>query len=292
MSHSTTVRRSAEKELKRVPAPDRRRIVEAIDGLKEDPPCRPRAEERSPGLAAHSGRRLARVIRSRRRDFGRIGVARRPPSRRLSPEGSMTALAAARVAPPVDSDVGEAPDALTLLLLPPSGGREGGDGVRTARRRGRWAAGHPPGPPSRGEDSGPGSARPPFSLLPPSGGRSGGGGPPLGAPASHRHRAKREQGRGPSARQAGGTPAHPGNSPMSGTGKVPVRAAEPLGQPPSRPPPFQVGGEKRQRPACLLTSPPCPGGRSDKAAHSRLFPGPYPCLWYGYSGTTCFHYHP
>ena len=36
----------------------------------------------------------------------------------------MTALAAARVAPPVDSDVGEAPDALTLLLLPPSGGEK------------------------------------------------------------------------------------------------------------------------------------------------------------------------
>ena len=46
---------------------------------------------------------------------------------------------------------------------------------------------------------------------------------------------------------------------MSGIGKIPVRAAEPLGQPPSRPPPFQGGGEKTQgggektaRPASLF----------------------------------------
>ena len=58
------------------------------------------------------------------------------------------------------------------------------------------------------------------SPLP--GGRSGGGSRPLGAPA------------------------HPGSSRMSGIGKIPVRAAEPLGQPPSRPPPFQGGGEKTQ----------------------------------------------
>ena len=80
-------------------------------------------------------------------------------------------------------------------------------------------------------------------LTPPlPGGRSGGGSPPLGAPASRRPRAKRERGCGPSARHAGGTLAHPGNSPMGGIGKVPVRAAEPLGQPPSLPPPFQGGG--------------------------------------------------
>ena len=39
---------------------------------------------------------------------------------------------------------------------------------------------------------------------------------------------------------------------MSGIGKAPVRAAEPLGQPPSRPPPFQGGGEKTARPASLF----------------------------------------
>lgn len=52
MSHSITVRRSAEKELKRVPAPDRRRIVEAIDGLKEYP---------------HAGRALKRGLQGLRR---------------------------------------------------------------------------------------------------------------------------------------------------------------------------------------------------------------------------------
>ena len=115
--------------------------------------------------------------------------------------------------------------------------------------------------------AGRGRARPPFSLLPPSGGRSGGGSRPPGAPASRRPRAKREPGRGPSARQAGGTPALPGNSPMSGIGKVPVRAAEPLGQPPSRPPPFQGGGEKTQggeektaRPASLFDHRERPNG--------------------------------
>ena len=91
-----------------------------------------------------------------------------------------------------------------------------------------------------------------FFPSPLSGGRSGGGGPPLGAPASRQPRAKRERGCGPSARQTGGTPALPGNSPMSGIGKVPVRAAQPPGQPPSRPPPFQGGGEKIARPASLF----------------------------------------
>ena len=90
-----------------------------------------------------------------------------------------------------------------------------------------------------------GGARPPFSLLPPFRGEVGRGVPPLRAPASRRHRAKRERGCGPSARQAGGTPALPGSSRMGGIGKVPVGAAEP-GQPPSRPPPFQGGGEKTQ----------------------------------------------
>ena len=64
---------------------------------------------------------------------------------------------------------------------------------------------------------------PPFLLpLPPFRGEVGRGVPPLGAPAL------------------------PGGSPMSGTGKIPDRAAEPPGQPPSRPPPFQGGGEKTQ----------------------------------------------
>ena len=77
-------------------------------------------------------------------------------------------------------------------------------------------------------------------------GEVGRGVPPLGAPASRRPRAKRERGCGPSARQAGGTPALPGSSRMSGIGKIPVQAAEPLGQPPSRPPPFQGQGVKTQ----------------------------------------------
>ena len=57
-----------------------------------------------------------------------------------------------------------------------------------------------------------------------------------------------QEGCGPSARHAGGTPALPGRPRMSGIGTVPVQAAEP-GQPPSRPPPFQGGGEKTARPA-------------------------------------------
>ena len=85
----------------------------------------------------------------------------------------------------------------------------------------------------------------PALTPPPFRGEVGRGVPPLGAPASRRHRAKRERGCGPSARHAGGTPALPGGSRMSGIGKVPVRVAEP-GQPPSRPPPFQGGGEKTQ----------------------------------------------
>ena len=109
---------------------------------------------------------------------------------------------------------------------------------------------------------------------PPFRGEVGRGVPPLGAPASRRPRAKRDRGCGPSARHAGGTPALPGNSRMSGIGKVPVRAAEP-GQPPSRPPPFQGGGEKTARPASPFghrersrTGPPTPPpfqGREVKA---------------------------
>ena len=64
-----------------------------------------------------------------------------------------------------------------------------------------------------------------FSLLPPFRGEVGRGVPPLGSPASRRHCAKRGRGCGPSTRQASGAPAHTGNSPMSGIGKVPVRAA-------------------------------------------------------------------
>ena len=109
----------------------------------------------------------------------------------------------------------------------------------------------------------------------------GRGVPPLGAPASPRPRAKRERGCGPSARQAGGTPALPGNSRMSGIGKLPDRAAQPRGQPPSRPPPFQGGGEKTARPASLfghrehsrtapLTPPPFPGGGVKTESQLRL----------------------
>ena len=86
----------------------------------------------------------------------------------------------------------------------------------------------------------------PTLTPPPFRGEVGKGVPPLGAPASRRPRAKRERECGPSARHAGGTPAHPGSSRMSGVGKAPVRAAEPPGQPLSRPPPFQGGGEKTQ----------------------------------------------
>ena len=273
MSHSTTVRRSAEKELKRVPAPDRRRIVEAIDGLKEDPPCRPRAEERSPGLAAHSGRRLARVIRSRRRDFGRIGVARRPPSRRLSPEGSMTALAAARVAPPVDSDVGEAPDALTLLLLPPSGGREGGDGVRTARRRGRWAAGHPPGPLPGGRTQDRGARGRRFLSSPlQGGGREGGPAPgSAGVPPASREARTRARAFGPPCRRDASTPRQLTDE-RDREGPRPGRRTP--GSPPL--PASPLPGGRRETAAARLPSDfsPLPRGRSDKAAHSRLLPGP------------------
>ena len=78
--------------------------------------------------------------------------------------------------------------------------------------------------------------------------------PPLGAPASRRPRAKRERGRGPSARQAGGTPALPGSSRMSRVGKAPVRAAAPLGSTP-------------------LPTSPLPGGRrEDGAAHLPVRP--------------------
>ena len=124
-------------------------------------------------------------------------------------------------------------------------------------------------PPSRGggaqpgghafaPDAGPGGGPPPPSLLlpysslplvfspPPFRGEVGRGVPPPGAPASRRPRAKRERGRGLLARHAGGTPALPGGSRMSGIGKIPVRAAEPPGQPPSRPPPWKGGGEKRR----------------------------------------------
>ena len=86
---------------------------------------------------------------------------------------------------------------------------------------------------------------PPFLLpLPPFRGEVGRGVPPLGAPASRRPRAKRERGCGPSARHAGGTPAHPGCSRMSGIGKLPDRAAEPPGSTP-------------------LPTSPLPGGRRE-----------------------------
>ena len=105
-------------------------------------------------------------------------------------------------------------------LLPPGRGRSADDAdgaLRHHRRtKGRIAAVFSP-PPFRGE--------------------VGRGVPPPGAPASRRPRAKRERGCGPSARQAGGTPALPGGSRTSGVGKIPVRSAEPPGQPPSRPPP-------------------------------------------------------
>ena len=129
---------------------------------------------------------------------------------------------------------------------------------------------------------------PPFFFPSPlSGGRSGGGSRPWVRRVPPRPRAKRETGCGPSARQAGGTPAHPGNSRMSGIGKLPVRAAEP-GQPPSRPPPFQGGGEKTQgggektaRPAFLFghrersptgnpDSSPCSGKRSEDGVSSAI----------------------
>ena len=86
---------------------------------------------------------------------------------------------------------------------------------------------------------------PPFLLpLPPFRGEVGRGVPPLGAPAL------------------------PGGSPMSGTGKIPDRAAEPPGQPPSRPPPGQshleisgrfadiaIAGQGRARPPFSLLPP-------------------------------------
>ena len=122
-----------------------------------------------------------------------------------------------------------------------------------------------------------GSAASVFSP-PPFRGEVGRGVPPLGAPAFRRPRAKRERGCGPPARQAGRTPALPGSSRMSGVGKVSVRAAEPLGQPPSRPPPFQGGEEKTQG------GREDPGGRREDGAArlpvrpSRVFPNGGPSL--------------
>ena len=122
-----------------------------------------------------------------------------------------------------------APGSTPLPTSPlPGGRREDGGGAPPARRQRRRR----------------GTRRPDSLAPPPFRGEVGRGVPPLGAPASRRPRAKRERGCGPSARQAGGTPALPGNSRMSGIGKAPVRATGPLDQPPSRPPLFQGGGEK------------------------------------------------
>ena len=88
------------------------------------------------------------------------------------------------------------------------------------------------------------------------GGREGG--LPLGAPASRRPRAKRERGCGSSARQAGGTPAHPGGSRMSRIGKVPSGPPSPRVNPPPDLPPEggrredPGGGEKTARPTSLF----------------------------------------
>ena len=57
--------------------------------------------------------------------------------------------------------------------------------------------------------------------LPPSGGRSGGGSHPWERRRPAGIARSANEGCGPSARQAGGTPALPGSSPMSGIGKVP-----------------------------------------------------------------------
>ena len=118
-------------------------------------------------------------------------------------------------------------------------------------------------------------ARPPSSLLPPFRGEVGRGVPPLGAPASRRPRAKRERGCGPSARHAGETPTLPGSPRMSGIGKVPVRAAAPLDQPPSRPPPFQGGGEKTQGGGGEKTARPASlsGSRRGEVIPRNLFRG-------------------
>ena len=139
-----------------------------------------------------------------------------------------------------------------------------------------------------------GRARPPSSLLPPASPdfsplQGGGweGGPALGAPASRRPRAKRERGCGPSARQAGGTPALPGGSRTGGIGKVPDRAAEPLGNPP---PDLPLPGGRRRRPrgeerrrrgpppcSAIESGPtgdpdssPCPEGRSEDGPSSAI----------------------
>ena len=95
------------------------------------------------------------------------------------------------------------------------------------------------------------------------GGREGG--PAPGCAASRRPRAKRERGRGPSARQAGGTPAHPGGSRMSGTGKVPVRAAVPPGSTPL--PTSPLPGGRREDPG---------GRREDGAARLPVRPSRAP----------------
>ena len=69
----------------------------------------------------------------------------------------------------------------------------------------------------------------PWLLPPVQGGEVGWGVRFPGAPASRRHRAKRGK------EGAGGTPAHPGDSPMSGIGKIPARVAKPVAPHPTSP---------------------------------------------------------
>ena len=120
--------------------------------------------------------------------------------------------------------------ALTLWLLPPSGG--------PAPARGAGVI--PPAPPSRGERRRRRGARPPSSLLPPSGGRSGGGSRPWERrrPAGLARSANEGAGRRDAGAPRQFTDERGREEPRPG------RRAP--GQPPSRPPPFQGGGEKTE----------------------------------------------